>query len=670
MSYIALARKYRPKNFCDIIGQEHISKTLMNALKSNHISHAYIFAGPRGVGKTTTARILAKTLNCLDIKLENRPCMKCEICKDEKAMDVIEIDGASNRGIDEIRDLRENVKFAPLYSKYKIYIIDEVHMLTEPAFNALLKTLEEPPLHIIFIFATTEIYKIPDTILSRCQKFNFRLISLENITNRLKFILDKENIKYEYGALDSIARASLGSMRDSLSILDQIIAYSPEIITKKETDFVLGVINSETIFETVNNILDNDTADVLKKISDILKEGYDLNQFMLQIREHYRNLMFFKVDENLTSILEILQDNFDKYKNQAKKVSLGKITRDLKMINQAIDEIKRTDYPRIVCELYLTKLSQPYLSSVELLKNLKDITEMDNFKDMQKFLNMKLNFDRQNNNIIYQENEKKLNLDEQNNSNENIFIEETENETLNKEKKLKQNEHLEENEIPKKNIFAEKQTIFYQTTEKKFNNIDIEKFLNEKWEEFLSKIGKQKMILTRYLEEIKGIEVSGNKIIFLFENKLFCEGVEKNKEIIENILQELMNKKISIAAKIKIVPNDEQYNNQNENENQTKNIPLEYNFEKKIENERNILQDKKAKTYNVEPKIKNTDVNLDAATKENESIEEEIPLPDDNELNDEKADNLKYNADDIIKFEPKIKEIIDLFGGEILPPYK
>ncbi len=538
MSYLALARKYRPKKFTDIVGQEHISKTLVNALKSSRIAHAYLFSGPRGVGKTTAARILAKTVNCESQDLENKPCLECPICKDEKLMDIIEIDGASNRGIDEIRELRENVKFTPLNSKYKVYIIDEVHMLTDQAFNALLKTLEEPPAHVIFIFATTELHKIPDTILSRCQKFNFKLITLDDITNRLKHVLDAENIKYELKALNSIARASLGSMRDSLSLLDQVIAYSPDIVTQKETDFILGIINIDLIFEIVGNILDNNTKNIIKIIDNLLKQGFDLSQAMLQLREHYRNLMLLKIDASLSEILDILPEDLSRYEAELSKLSLGKITRDLRIINLAIEDIKRSDYARVICELCLTKLSEPYISSVELLQKLNNLENFE-FPMTQKVP-------------------------------EKEYILSTP--KVSPEPKLASEQQSEQNFEPK----SKPQKIQENDTQNNEKFIEVEGF-DSKWNAVLERIKKQKMYLFTYLKEANGIEFKGNNLSLSFATKFYKDGVLKNKEIIENEMLEIFGQKYNVVCEQKIVFEQKKKNEEEPVLNETAKKDIETN---------------------------------------------------------------------------------------------
>jgi DNA polymerase-3 subunit gamma/tau len=296
MEYQSLYRKWRPQTFKDIIGQRHITKTLINAISLNRISHAYIFSGPRGVGKTTTARILAKSLNCLKGPTP-QPCNKCERCiriTDGYSMDVIEIDGASNNGVDSIRELRNKVNFAPAEGKYKIYIIDEVHMLSQGAFNALLKTLEEPPSHVIFIFATTDPHKIPSTILSRCQWFNFRRISLEDIVAKLKMIAKDEKLKIDDKILNMIARSSTGSMRDAESTLDQIIAYCGKEITSQSVREVLGIIEEEVFFEFIEAIIKDDTLkgiEIINRTSDL---GGDASQFIKNLMEYVHNQLNWK----------------------------------------------------------------------------------------------------------------------------------------------------------------------------------------------------------------------------------------------------------------------------------------------------------------------------------------------------------------------------------------
>ncbi|MCJ7656277.1 MAG: DNA polymerase III subunit gamma/tau, partial [Candidatus Atribacteria bacterium] len=297
MEYQSLYRKWRPQTFEDIIGQKHITQTLMNAISLNRISHAYIFSGPRGVGKTTTARILAKSLNC-EKGSTAHPCNKCDRCiriTDGYSMDVIEIDGASNNGVDSIRELRNKVNFAPAEGKYKIYIIDEVHMLSQGAFNALLKTLEEPPSHVIFIFATTDPHKIPSTILSRCQWFNFRRISLADIITKLKMIAKDEGLNINDKTLNMIARNSTGSMRDAESTLDQIIAYCGKDITSQSVSEVLGIIEEEVFFEFIEAIIKNDTLKGIEIINRTSDSGGDSSQFIKNLMEYVHNLSLAKV---------------------------------------------------------------------------------------------------------------------------------------------------------------------------------------------------------------------------------------------------------------------------------------------------------------------------------------------------------------------------------------
>src|SRR5512136_2228572 len=284
-SYLVLARKWRPQLFEEVIGQRHITQTLQNAILQKRVAHAFLFTGARGVGKTSTARILAKSLNC-EKGPQINPCNQCTTCHEISSgtsMDVIEIDGASNRGIDEIRELRENVRYTPAKSRHKIYIIDEVHMLTKEAFNALLKTLEEPPPHIIFIFATTEPHKLPNTILSRCQRYDFKRIPLKEIVGSLKKITEEEKVKISQRGLLSLARESDGSMRDAQSLLDQVISYAGQEIRDEDIVDVLGLVSHKILSDTMEAIANQDAGRCLEIVEEVYQYGYDAQHFCREL---------------------------------------------------------------------------------------------------------------------------------------------------------------------------------------------------------------------------------------------------------------------------------------------------------------------------------------------------------------------------------------------------
>ncbi|MFC1855048.1 DNA polymerase III subunit gamma/tau [Thermodesulfobacteriota bacterium] len=344
MSYLVLARKWRPQKFEEIVGQSFVSKTLKNAIESGRVAHAFLFSGARGVGKTSTARILAKSLNCKDGPTVD-PCGVCENCVEISAgnsIDVFEIDGASNRGIDEIRELRENIKYFPSKSKHKIFIVDEVHMLTKEAFNALLKTLEEPPPHAIFIFATTEPHKIPITILSRCQRFDFKKISLRDISAHLARITKAEGMNISEASILRVARAANGSMRDSQSILDQIISYGGNEVSDSEVNDILGVIDQALIYSIVRAIIEKDEHTALNVINSVYDYGYDINQFCYNILEALRDIIALKVSKNPSELIELSDGELRELEELSEKIEVKEVLLSFNILYKAEEEITKS----------------------------------------------------------------------------------------------------------------------------------------------------------------------------------------------------------------------------------------------------------------------------------------------------------------------------------------
>jgi DNA polymerase-3 subunit gamma/tau len=357
MAFVVTARKWRPQIFSDVVGQEHITATLKNAIKSNRIAHAYLFTGPRGVGKTTTARILAKALNCQNPN-DAEPCNECEMCnsiQNTQSLDIIEIDGASNRGIDEIRTLRDSVKYAPTKGKYKIYIIDEVHMLTKESFNAFLKTLEEPPSHTIFIFATTDIHKVPLTIISRCQRFDFRRIQLDTIKSLLSKIAEEEKIRIDDKTLTIIAKKADGALRDAESFFDQIVSFCGNDIESTAVAKMLNLIDDEIFFNISDAVLTKDFKAVFEVTKQIYDNGWNFIDFMDGLIEHFRNIMTVVLSKN-TNQVEAAEIYKTRYIDYINKFSEGDILRLFNFLNKAQQELKYSQNQRLKIEISLSHL--------------------------------------------------------------------------------------------------------------------------------------------------------------------------------------------------------------------------------------------------------------------------------------------------------------------------
>ena len=353
--YQTLYRKYRPTTFDEVVGQDIIIRTIKNEIKNNKLNHAYIFSGPRGTGKTSTAKIIAKTINC-DNPENLTPCNKCVNCtlyNNKQITDIIEIDAASNNGVDEIRELRNNVNLVPASGKYKVYIIDEVHMLTIGAFNALLKTLEEPPAHVIFILATTEIHKIPNTILSRCQKFDFNKISVNKIKERLNFIIKEEKIDIEEDAITEIARLADGGMRDALSILDQVVAYSDSTITVDNIHEINGTIPQYELKELVENIINKNYNDIFEVIDKYDNNGKNFVKLSEELINFYRNIL---LSLNAKEYLEKNISYSEIYEALQNKITEHDIINNIKYFNEAIPEMKKSNNPKLLFETIIIKI--------------------------------------------------------------------------------------------------------------------------------------------------------------------------------------------------------------------------------------------------------------------------------------------------------------------------
>jgi len=563
MSYLVLARKWRPQKFEDVVNQKHVVLTLQNALETKRLANAYLFAGPRGIGKTTIARILAKAINCEKVD-GNNPCNQCDSCTDitnGRSLDVLEIDGASNRGIDEVRNLRESLKYAPNPGKYKIYIIDEVHMLTTEAFNALLKTLEEPPSRVMFMFATTEPHKVPATIISRCQRFDFKRISINEIIQQLKHICAQEQIDIDDESLHLIARKAEGSMRDSQSLLDQAISFCGTKIVSSDIIDILGVINWEIYFNLTDYIIKHDLNSVFKLIEDVFYNGYDLVEFLIGVNEHFRNILITKTVGSV-DFIEASDNYKQKYKELISQFEEQDLLRLIQITSDAQYGIKHSTNPRLFLEIIITKMIKldkvqkidALIQSIDALK--EKIFQTDIVTNPNFHLSDRTEIPLSSNTVMF--NQKKRLADEK------IVVE----------------------DMPEQRAYPYSDNVKSPQKEVNDNNnpgedqkkVNIE-MVEQQWPHIIEEIKKRKIALGSFLNEGWPEKIENNELIVAFgmENGFHISSINRNRRSIEEIIREVMGVSFKIKciqSQIKSEKNDDVSNGNKYIEKLSQKIPL------------------------------------------------------------------------------------------------
>ena len=517
MSYQVLSLKLRPQRFDEVVGQTHVTRTLQNAIGLDRVAHGYIFSGPRGVGKTTTARILAKVLNCKNPK-DNNPCGTCVNCTEitqGSNLDVQELDGASNRGIDEMRDLREAVKYPPNNSKYRIYIIDEVHMLTREAFNALLKTLEEPPPHVIFIMATTDAHKVPATILSRTQRFDFKHISINDISEYLKQILESENIKYDTDGIRLIAQKADGSLRDSLSLLDQTIAYASDALDVETIRDVLGIIKENVFLNIIQTIEKRDHKEVIHQLSQLIDAGYAISDFISGFNEFLRNCMIQKTGE---SAKLNLSENSLNWLQTGCRFSTADFLRMLDLSLQFESKLRFLQQPQISLEALFIKLSM-----------------MDASVDIASILSGEV--------------PKTISVKKPESQKPSITTEKP-------DSSLVQIEPVESPQPTENNPVTEKLTtptppVVSEPVPQQVRNLTLEDF-NNSWTEIIEGLEEKNSKIAHFLEEAKLSSFDGKQLLIELVNghRFQLKTLEKDAEQIASVINDKLNQKIRIKFHI------------------------------------------------------------------------------------------------------------------------
>lgn len=510
--YQALYREYRPQTFDEILGQDHITTTLKHQVANNNFSHAYLFSGTRGTGKTTAAKVLSRAINCLNQR-EGNPCNECENCMailEETTMDVIEMDAASNNGVDNIRDIRDKVVYPPSKLKYRVYIIDEVHMLSKGAFNALLKTLEEPPKHLVFILATTEKEKLPQTIVSRCQRFDFKRVSTNDIVKNMKVISEKLDIQIDDKALNLIARSAEGGMRDALSLLDQCISYGEKIIKYEDAINILGIANKDLLFKLVDNIISKDIEEVLKMVDGIIQEGKDINQFIIDLINHIRDLLIIRTSKNAQDILE--SPDIKQLSEQSKNVDASFYLNALDILTEAANKAKWSTQPRIILEVALINILN--MESISLLERVKRLEEKIN------------------------------------NAPETTLPPKTKVETVKKDEPKKEEE---KNPVAKEETKEEKTKEASSTLGSNEVNLDI---IAEEWPKILQNLKKENIRIYAFMVEGEVLDYENNRVTIGYDDnfsfhKDAVNNSQENKETVEKVISNHFKTEMTINLLMK-----------------------------------------------------------------------------------------------------------------------
>lgn len=562
MSHQAIYRKFRPKIFDDVLGQEHVTKTLKNQILTDNVAHAYIFSGIRGTGKTSTAKIFARAVNC-ENNHDGNPCNECESCKsilDETNMDVIEMDAASNNGVEDIRELRDKVKFLPVKSKYKVYIIDEVHMLSKGAFNALLKTLEEPPKYLLFILATTEVHKIPATILSRCQRFDLKRIPSFVIVESMKQICDEIGIEYEEKALKLIAANSEGALRDAQSILDRCISFNESKIDYETVINLLGTVNYEITVQMVNSIIKKDIQKAMSILDEILNSGKELIFFLDELILYFRNMLIVKTTNSTQNLLRLSEDEEEKLKLCANDISISEIVYCIEELSMAQAQCKKSLNPRVLIETKIIKMLGTQDVNIDSL-----IQRVNKLEEMLK-------------------NPSLINYVDVSNDSGNLANTNSKNNTT-KNKKTDNNFHIKKDQsnISEKLNLSKDETSESSTHIQSSGNksdSEIHSMIINNWMDILRKIRNENAGLQAIIREAKISDVKNKKVIFEFDSKftfhISAANQPKNKQKLKEVLYNYLKEECEVEFNIK------------NNENNKKNVESTHHIE-------DIFEDLKSK---------------------------------------------------------------------------